>query len=144
MRVVVLILMPIGLVVAVLLVMTLQSFNESDDRLELDPAIPPSIRDKYKSILDAQNWENPYLVVHSDSIELISKTMAPTRQRLRLSELRSNLVKLPKTDWPYGRVIAVQNASIASDDDAQLLEVTRTKANSILTSLSIQVEPWPG
>ena len=68
----------------------------------LDPRIAAAAPQRYKSVRDAKDWENPYLVIRRDGIEVIVKRLPPGRQTVAVADLERTLVGLPVTAWPYG------------------------------------------
>ena len=100
---------------------------EDQVRVELE-TIPPPTKSKYMAVKSLTAWENPYLTVQ-DSMIVLHVTMAdantsalgqggmlrPTGARrqdltIRAGELPAALNAVPQTAWPYGRVIAVEEA----------------------------------
>jgi hypothetical protein len=96
-------------------------------RLELEQ-IPTPTKSKYMTIKSLTAWENPYLTVQDDLL-VLHVTMADAntsalgqggmlrpkgarRQDLtiRVGELAAALNAVPQGAWPYGRVIAVEEA----------------------------------
>ncbi len=75
-----------------------------DSTHESGPAAP----ERYKSVRDAKDSENPYLVIRRDGIELIAKGLASGRKTVAAVDLEQTLIELPLTAWPYGRVVTVQ------------------------------------
>src|SRR6185295_7845996 len=66
--------------------------------------VPPADPQKYKSIRDAKDWANPYLMVLKDQVEIISPTLASGHKAVPVGQLRDALLELPTSAWPYGRV----------------------------------------
>src|SRR6516164_3601672 len=77
-----------------------------DDKL--DARIPKADPTKYKSIRDAKDWANPYLIGRADGVEVTSSALAKGRQVVATKELSKTLAALPVSAWPYGRIVAVQ------------------------------------
>ena len=71
---------------------------------------------RYKSIRDANDWENPYLIIRRDGIEVMVKRLPSSRKTVAAADLARTLIGLPVTAWPYGRVVAVQEISIREAD----------------------------
>jgi hypothetical protein len=110
--------------------------------LKLDSRIPTADREKYRSIRDAKDWENPYLVVLRDGVDVRAKGY---RSTLPVSELRQALVELPVSAWPYGAVVAVQQIHLRAvgraDDAAIKSNVDETLA--VLKALNVRADLWP-
>lgn len=94
-------------------------------RLDL---IPPPSKARYLSVKTLTQWENPYLTVQGGMVTLHVVTadanpsqlglggslrpMGARRQDLnvRIAELPAALNAVPPSSWPYGRVVAVEEA----------------------------------
>ena len=106
-----------------------QQQREMNDqvRVELEQ-IPPPTKSKYMAIKSLSAWQNPYLTVQ-DNLLVLHVTVAdantsalgqggmlrPTGARrqdltIRTGELAAALNAVPPTAWPYGRVIALEEA----------------------------------
>lgn len=111
----------------------------------LNSRIRPANPQRYKSIRDAKDWENPYLVIRREGIEVIAKGLPSGRQTVAATDLRRTLVELSETAWPYGRVVAVQDIGIRAADrsDEQPIADNRNVALATLKTLQITVERWP-
>lgn len=111
---------------------------------DLDPRIPPDDPDKYKSIRDARDWQNPYLVIQRDGIAF--RCLAISEQDWQIiapEELREKLMGLPVSAWPYGRTVAVQEIGIRSGGDDKYIAADKGKVDSVLESLGIKNYVWP-
>jgi hypothetical protein len=101
---------------------------------------PPDPR-KYDAIQDARDWKNPYLIVRHDGIEILGVTSicrgVPVNSIPRMSEA------LPKSAWPYGLVVAVQEIGIRRFGDSKQIQMNREKLLVLLKGLGIMVDPWP-
>src|SRR5881227_2207053 len=82
----------------------------------LNARIGPANPQRYKSIRDAKDWENPYLVIRRDGIEVIAKSVPSGRKTVASTDLRRTLLELPVIAWPYGKVVAVQDIGIRAGD----------------------------
>ena len=111
----------------------------------LDPRIGAAALQRYKSVRDAKDWENPYLVIRRDGIEVIVKRLPSGRQTVAVAELERTLIGLPVTAWPYGRVAAVQENSIRAGDrsDDKPIADNLEAALAILKKLDVTVDRWP-
>ncbi len=95
-------------------------------RAELEQ-IPPPTKSKFSSIRSIESWDNPYLTVQDHFVILhvtvadaipsageggIFRPINARRQTLtiRPAELPGALEAVPQTAWPYGRVLAVEEA----------------------------------
>lgn len=121
--------------------------------------IPPPSKNLYLEIHEEPQWQNPFLSVERDMIQVrlylgdnntspfdrggITRTTAARRQVLnvRLADLPRALAALPSDAWPYGRVVAVQEGLADKQDRAQIrrnLEITMNALND----LGIVVDDW--
>ena len=110
----------------------------------LDARIGRPNPDLYRSIRDAKDWENPYLVIHRDGIEGVVKR-AVGRRTVAAADLERMLIELPITAWPYGRVVAVQEIGIRAgdgSDDKPVADNLRA-ALAILKELDVIADRWP-
>jgi hypothetical protein len=74
--------------------------------LESIPAPDPA---KYPSFNDMSGWKNPYLVVREDGIGFVDLSNREIHV-LKQEEIPAELVSLPSSAWPYGRVVLVAQA----------------------------------
>jgi hypothetical protein len=111
----------------------------------LNSQIGPANPQVYKSIRDAGNWKNPYLVVRREGIEVIARGLGSGRQTVPASDLRRTLVELPVSAWPYGRIVAMQDINLRSVDlgDEEPIAGNRSIALATLKKLGIAVDRWP-
>jgi hypothetical protein len=128
----------IGSVFAVCLI-----FSSSCTRHDVLPSsilntIPKPKVDAYSKVCDASQWKNPYLVVRPRGVEILGMDglVSP-------NNLETVLGALPKTAWPYGRIVAVQELGIRSGDDDQLITEVLNDVLSTLKTLEIEVSRWP-
>jgi hypothetical protein len=102
-----------------------QVTEQSRQQMEL---IPPPSKSRYMAIKSLTSWENPYLTVQGGMVTLhvlladgntsgmgeggLLRPLGARRQDLniRLSDLGTALNSVPQSAWPYGRVIAIEEA----------------------------------
>ena len=121
----------------------------------LDQRIGAAVPQRYKAIRDAKDWENPYLVIRRDGIEVIVRRLPASRQTVAAADLERTLIGLPVTAWPYGRVAAVQEIGIRAGDrsgdnlsavalaEAEAIADNLEAALTILKKLDVTVDRWP-
>jgi len=117
--------------------------NVSIETGRLNSRIGPANPQRYRSIHDAKDWANPYLVIRP---EVISKDLpSGSLMGVPATDLRRTLISLPVTAWPYGRVVAVSDVGIREADlsDEKALTDTRNSALATLKTLQVTVERWP-
>jgi hypothetical protein len=97
---------------------------------------------EYRSIKDGQDWKNPYLIVHPDGIEIIE--LGARRPVIDVRAIPGVLQGLPDSAWPYGLVVAVQDAGLVSSAaDTPRVASNRTALLEVLKKLGVVVELWP-
>ena len=74
--------------------------------LESIPAPDPS---KYPSFGNMGSWKNPYFVVREDGIGFVDLSNREIHM-LSAEQIPAELVSLPPSAWPYGRVVLVAQA----------------------------------
>jgi hypothetical protein len=123
--------------------------------------IPPPAKSRYMVIHTTESWSNPFLVVGSDNLTLRviypdmthsnalpSAMLKPARARrqeltIRISDLPDALGALPVEEWPYGRVVAVEEDP--AETRANRLQVRRNVETTMqaLNNLGIVIYEWP-
>jgi len=96
-------------------------------RQQLD-LIPPPSKTRYMAVRSLNSWENPYLTVQGGMVTLhvlladantsplgqggMLRPIGARRRNLdvRVSDLPTALNAIPTSAWPYGRVVAVEEA----------------------------------
>jgi hypothetical protein len=102
-----------------------QATDEARKQLDL---IPPPSKTRYMAVKSLTSWENPYLTVQGGMVTLhvmmadantsgmgdggMLRPVGARRQDLniRIGELPEALDAVPESAWPYGRVVAVEEA----------------------------------
>lgn len=107
-------------------------------------AIPTAEPTQYSRIQDMKNWRNPYLIVKADGVALFD--VADNAEiTVKPEDLLATLAKLPASDWPYGRVVAVaENAKRASEQDAVAIRRNKGLVGGILQGAQVVVKWVPG
>ncbi|QNI31045.1 hypothetical protein H7849_18320 [Alloacidobacterium dinghuense] len=123
--------------------------------------IPPPAKSHYMAIHTTESWNNPFLIVGGQNVTLRvispdqtgspalpSAMLKPAKARrqeleLRLGDLPDALGALPSQDWPYGRVIAVEEDP--AETRANRLQVRRNVETTmgVLNNLGVVVYEWP-
>lgn len=124
--------------------------------------IPLPTKSLYVDIHDPSQWNNPFLTVEGDSIDLrivlkdtytgagaqdaMLRPSAARRQELqiRLADLPRAIASLPPEAWQYGRVVAVAEAPNASLADRPAIRRNVEAAIQQLNDLGVVVDEWPG
>ena len=128
-------------------------------RSELE-SIPPPSKAKFANVHSLEAWSNPYLTVQ-DEMLVLHVTIAdanpssfgqegmlrPTGARrqtlsIRVAELPAALNAVPVTAWPYGRVIAVEEAHNTPKAVEPQVRRTMEDVMRTLTDLGVVVYEW--
>lgn len=104
-----------------------QHAQQEMDREQLDRVPPPS-KNLYMAVHTFESWENPYLTVQANMLELhvtladanttpmgaggMLRPIGARRQVLDISmdKLGEAMTAVPPGCWPYGRVVAIEEA----------------------------------
>jgi len=110
---------------------------------KLDTRIPAADAAKYRSVRNAQDWLNPYVLLQKNGVVLINRANRSDRTPISIDELRQALVRLPVSAWPYGRVVGVQDGGGPSPgpDDEGVKRNHRAVAE-ILKAMDVAVNWW--
>ena len=122
--------------------------------------IPPPSKSRYMAIRSLSGWDNPYLTVQQNMATLhvtladanpsslgvggLLRPVGARRQDLtvRLSELPDALNAIPETSWPYGRVIAVEEAHDAPQSVQPAIRRNVEATIRTLNDLGVVVYEW--
>jgi hypothetical protein len=126
---------------------------EVDTEREQLEMIPPPAKSRYMAIRSFNSWENPYLVVQGGMLELhvtvadanttslgaggMFRPVAARRQELNISldKLGEAMSAIPESAWPYGRVVAIEEArktpASAEPNVRRHMEVTIATLNNL-------------
>jgi hypothetical protein len=131
-----------------------------DARQELEQ-IPPPAKSRYMAIHTKESWNNPFLIVsganvtlrvispdQTHSAALPSAMLKPAKARrqeleLRLSDLADALSALPEEDWPYGRVIAVEEDPAETRANRRQVRQNVESTMQVLNNLGVVIYEWP-
>jgi hypothetical protein len=106
------------------------------------PAPKPSV---YSALRSATDWKNPYLIAKEDGIEISKNANDYTAQVVSVEDAMRFLEHLPKSAWPYGLVVGVEDQSVCcrySDGEARF-HANREALLSRLKRAGIVVSLWP-
>ena len=106
-------------------------------------AIPAADPTRYEHVRDMKQWRNPYLIVRSDGVALYDSADS-AEIILQPDELLAALARLPKSNWPYGRVVAATEGSGASEPDRIAIRRNRGIVGGILTGAQVAIRWVPG
>lgn len=136
--------MRLPLVVTVCVNLTLQVLAQAPEKEKLDPKIRRANPATYRHVRDAKDWRNPFVVVIPDGVWLTCQGAGIPRRKVQVEKLADELVALPVSAWPYGRIVALQEASVRGGEaDDVRIERNLAEARRILEALHIKVNMWP-
>jgi len=128
-------------------------------RQQLD-LIPPPSKSRYLAVHSLTTWENPYLTVQGSMLTLhvtvadanttdlgvggILRPVGARRQDLniRTSDLPIALNAVPQSAWPYGRVVALEEAHDTPASARPQVRRNMETAMQLLSDLGIVVYEW--
>jgi hypothetical protein len=133
------------------------AFDSARQQLDL---IPPPSKSRYTAVRSLESWENPYLTVQGNMVTLhvlladantstlgqggLLRPVAARRRNLdvRLSDLPTALNAIPESAWPYGRVIAVEEAHDTPAADHPIVRRNMESVIKTLNDLGVVVYEW--
>jgi hypothetical protein len=104
--------------------------------LESIPAPDPA---KYPPISKMSGWQNPYLIVREDGIGFVDLSNREVHI-LKVEEIPAELVSLPSSAWPYGRVVMVAQAVPKNPTDQTKAELRKNRALLLGTLKELEVQ----
>ena len=140
--------------------------QEADQRARVElirqqiDLIPPPSKSRYLAIRTLTAWENPYLTVQGGMVTLhvtladantsdlgvggILRPVGARRQDLniRTADLPTALNAVPQTAWPYGRVVAIEEAHDVPVKARPEVRRNMETAMSLLNDLGVVVYEW--
>jgi hypothetical protein len=123
-------------------------------------SIPLPSKSRYLAVRTLTAWENPYLTVQDSMVTLhvtladpntsdigqggMLRPVGARRQDLnvRVSDLPAALNAIPENTWPYGRVIAIEEAHDIPAADRPQVRRTMEAAIKTLGDLGVVVYEW--
>jgi hypothetical protein len=124
-----------------------QALEAARQQMEL---IPPPSKSRYMAVQSLNSWENPYVTVQGGMVTLhvligdanpstlgVGGLLRPVNARrrnldVRLSDLPTALNAIPESAWPYGRVVAIEEAH---DAPANARPQIRRNVEAVLKTL---------
>jgi len=105
--------------------------------------IPPPDPNKYRSVRDARDWQNPYLMVRANGIDARPISAATETPTMSPADVVAYLEKLPSMAWPYGLVVAVQENGVRAPGDDARIKRNREELVRLLEEAGVRVNLWP-
>ena len=128
-------------------------------RSEIDH-IPPPLKTRYLAVKSLTSWENPYLTVQGKMVTVhvtladantsdlgtggMLRPKGARRQDLnvRTADLPVAMNAIPQDAWPYGRVVAVEEAHDAPQSARAELRRNMEAAVKALNDIGVVVYEW--
>jgi hypothetical protein len=122
--------------------------------------IPLPTKSRYLAVKSLTTWQNPYLTVQDNMVTLhvtvadanpsdlgvggMLRPVGARRQDLnvRTADLAAAMNAIPQTSWPYGRVVAVEEAHDAPQAARPQLRRNMEAAMKILNDVGVIVYEW--
>jgi hypothetical protein len=105
--------------------------------------IPLADPQKYAGLRDMKAWRNPYLIIRVDGVGLLD-VGDNLQQIIDPDKLPEALANLPASAWPYGRVVAIQEAGVtSSDQDKARFRKNRALVAGALESMQVVINWVP-
>src|SRR5712664_1351964 len=105
--------------------------------------IPPPDPNKYRSVRDARDWQNPYLMVKVNGIDARPISAATDVPTMSPADVVAYLEKLPSIAWPYGLVVAVSENGVRAPGDDARIKRNGEQLVRLLEKAGVKVELWP-
>jgi len=99
----------------------------SPDAATLLQRLPPADPAKYPNLRETKSWRNPYLVIRSDRVGLLTGVAANEEQILKPEEVLDALARLPADAWPYGRAVAILVSEPPGISEQEKIELRRNR-----------------
>jgi hypothetical protein len=100
--------------------------------------IPPADPQKYSQAPGFKEWRNPYLIIRKDGVALLD-IQNSEEHLIKLEDLPETLAQLPRSAWPYGRVVAVIEPGVRASGDDVLIRKNRGIVLGTLESMHVLV-----
>ena len=94
---------------------------------------------KYPPLSNMTGWKNPYLVVREDGIGIVDISNSEIHM-LTPEEVPAELVSLPSSAWPYGRVVLVAQALPKDATEQTKKDVRKNRALLLGTLKQLDVQ----
>ena len=122
--------------------------------------IPPPSKTRYMAVHSLSSWENPYLTVQSNLITLhvtladanssdlgVGGMLRPVAARQQVLNIGSErlpdaMTAVPENSWPYGRVVAIEEAHDTPASARPMVRRNMEAAIKMLSDLGVVVYEW--
>jgi len=134
--------------------------REMDTARQQMELIPPPSKTRYLAVSSLSSWDNPYLTVQENMVTLhitqadanttgmgVGGMLRPVGARrqvlnVRVSDLPASLNAVPEDSWPYGRVVAIEEAHDTPSSDRPAVRRNMEAAIKTLSDLGVVVYEW--
>jgi len=134
--------------------------REVDSARQQMELIPPPSKTRYMAVHSLASWENPYLTVQQNMITLhvtladanasdlgvggMLRPVGARQQVLTIADdrLPDALTAVPENSWPYGRVVAVEEAHDTPASARPAVRRNMESAIKMLNDLGVVVYEW--
>jgi len=106
-------------------------------------SLPAPNDDVIRQIRAADEWHNPFIIVHRDGYAAVLHHQPRSQQSLTLEELEQSLLQLPLERWPLGKVIAVSESGLRSPGDDEKIAANLKSLKRMLKSHKLRIDQWP-
>jgi len=103
--------------------------------------IPDPDRTKYPRLDEMAQWKNPQLVVREDGIGLVDLANHEVHI-LTPEQIPAELVSLPESAWPYGRVVLVSQAAPSNASEQSKAKLRENRGLLMGTLKELEVRPY--
>ncbi len=138
-----------------------QQQQENEQARQQMESIPPPSKTRYLAVRSLSLWENPYVTVQGAMVTLhvtladantsglgVGGMLRPVGARrqvlnVRVSELPVALNAIPEGSWPYGRVVAIEEAHNIPVSARPEVRRNYETVMKYLGDLGVVVYEWP-
>jgi hypothetical protein len=106
---------------------TRQNAQATPDPGSLLQGVAPVDPAKFPALRENKHWGNPYLVIRTEKVGLLSGVDASEEQILKPQEVLAALAHLPASAWPYGRAVAVLVDAKPTSSEQEKTELRRNR-----------------
>jgi hypothetical protein len=88
---------------------------------------------------------NPIITIRAEGIEVDSRAIPSGRKTVASDQLRTLLLSLPVSAWPYGRVVIASDIGLRQVDRSDEAPIKRNHevVERVLNALHVEVDWWP-
>jgi hypothetical protein len=117
--------------------------NQSGESSALARNVRAANTRAYQYVRTSKDWRNPFLVVRSDGVEILTGNAATKSITIPVTKVMPYLEKLPQSAWPFGLVVAVMEIGIRSVGDDVPIKRNLEQLLRLLEDAGVKVDRWP-